>query len=78
MRLLRFENQRNQSVNYFSKVYIVHFVFLGKCTTACKSKVADVLYILFLLGTLAIGNTGPGPGPGEIIFFSPGPGPAHV
>ena len=57
MRLSRFRDQRNQSVNYFSKVYIVHFVFLGKCTTACKSKVADVLYILFLLGTLAIGNT---------------------
>ena len=60
MRLSRFRDQRNQSVNYFSKVYIVHFVFLGKCITECKSKLADVLYILFLLGTLPIGNTGVG------------------
>jgi hypothetical protein len=33
--------------------------FWATCETACTSDVADVLYILFLLGTPAMANTGP-------------------
>ena len=51
----------NQNVNIFSKVYYIHSVFLATCTTVCStlctSRVADVPYILLLLGTPASVNT---------------------
>ena len=47
----------NQNVNIFSKVYYIHSVFLATCITVCTSRVADVPYILLLLGTPASVNT---------------------
>ncbi len=48
-----------ESANFFCKVYIIQSAFWKKCTAACivGAAAADVLYILFLLGTLAIKNT---------------------